>query len=637
MNRRTLTRRSMLAGAGGLLASAAVGNSAFATPAAADSASGKGYADVQILNITDLHGYLQPPAPTDGGLITGAGGVTLQVGGVGYLATHLKRLREGWSNSIFCSSGDNFSGWPYYVDSQNNEPTIEALNALGLRFSTVGNHELDKSPEFLIDHMERGVPYPVVGVDDSFVDSTGKRFHGADFRYYTGNVLYKDSGKMIVPAYNVEYVASPHGPLPIGFIHMTVFGAEGANPALGFNCSFQPTLTTVDEIESANRSAAELKKRNVRALVIVMHEGGYAGPDFNSGTAPTGPCFDVARAVDPDIGAIITGHWHCRFNMMVPDPNGVPRPVVEAGYYGQVINELQLKLDPDTGEIVRALTVSTNHAVTHDVPVDAQLQDIADYWTRQSDKLYATPLARQTGDFTRTPNADGESTLGNLAADFMVWDTRQSKDGHAELALVPAHPITGAAALRGDLPYAKGANAADEDGLILFGEAWTAYGYDSPVVSVTITGDTLHRALEQQWQAQPDGSVKYGPLAVSDGVRYRYDTSKPVGQRVDPADVTINGEPLDLARSYRVAANSYTIEGRDGFPALMTFTDPMRHTLDHEGFIRYVRELGVLTPAPLGRARSVTLAPMFAGPAYRPEQLPPSAVTGPAIAPDQRC
>lgn len=619
----TISRRSLLAAAGGILAGTAVGAPAFATRAAADPASRNGYVDVQILNITDLHGYLQPPAPTDGGVITGAGGMKLRVGGVGYLATHLKRLREGQPNSIFCSAGDNFAGWPYYVDTQNNEPTIEALNVLGLRFSSLGNHEMDKGPDFLIDHMEHGVPYKMVGVDDSFIDSTGARFHGANFRYYSGNFLYKDSGKTIVPPYNVEWVIAPDGRhWPIGFIHLTVFGAEGADPASGFNCSYQPTLTTVDEIRTANHYAAELKRQGVNALVIVMHEGGYAGPDYNSGTNPTGPAFDVARAVSPDIGAIITGHWHCRFNMMVPDPNGLLRPVVEAGYYGQVINEIQLKLDPDTGGIVRELTVSTNHAVTWDVPVDKELQGIADYWTAQSDKLSATPLARQTGDFTRTPNADGESTLGNLVADFMVWDTWQSRDGQAELALVPAHPIHGAGSLRGDLPYAKGDNAADADGVIFFGEAWKAYGYDSPVVSVTITGDTLHRALEQQWQTQPDGTVTFGPLAVSESVRYRYDATRPVGQRVDPADVFVDGEPLNLTREYRVAANSYTLEGRDGFPALMSFTNPVRHTLDHEGFIRYLRERQVLTPAPLGRAQSVNPHPLAAAPAYQPS--PPS-------------
>jgi 5'-nucleotidase len=141
-----VSRRAVLAAAGGFAAAAALGRPAYATAEAADPASGAGYVDVQLLNITDLHGYLQPPGPTDGGVITGANGLTLTVGGIGYLATHLKRLREGWHNSIFYSSGDNFSGWPYYVDSQNNEPTIEALNALGLQFSSLGNHELDKGP-----------------------------------------------------------------------------------------------------------------------------------------------------------------------------------------------------------------------------------------------------------------------------------------------------------------------------------------------------------------------------------------------------------------------------------------------------------------------------------------------------------
>src|SRR5882757_8875343 len=170
---RSFGRRSFLGGAGVVLGSAAISRPGLASADAADPESKNGYVDVQLLNITDLHGYLQPPAANDGGVITGAGGEKLTVGGVAYLATHLNRLREGLSNSIFCSAGDNFSGWPYYVDSQNNEPTIEVLNALGLRFSSVGNHELDQGPDFLIDHMQRGEDY---GFDDpfsSFPDSTG--------------------------------------------------------------------------------------------------------------------------------------------------------------------------------------------------------------------------------------------------------------------------------------------------------------------------------------------------------------------------------------------------------------------------------------------------------------------------------
>ncbi len=216
-------RRSFLRGAGVVVGSAVVAGSAFSSVAAADTASGAGYVDVQLLNITDLHGYLQPPAPGDGGLITGAGGARVTVGGAGYLATHLARLREGQRNSIFFSSGDNFSGWPFEVDVHANEPTIEVLNALGLEFSTVGNHELDHSVSFLIEHMQHGAPFPVIGQDDSFVDSTGRRFHGADFPFYTANIVYRDNGRALVPPYNVVMVDAGDGrQVPVGFIHLTV-------------------------------------------------------------------------------------------------------------------------------------------------------------------------------------------------------------------------------------------------------------------------------------------------------------------------------------------------------------------------------------------------------------------------------
>ena len=601
-----MRRRTVLAAGGGLVAAAGVGAAAYATPAAADPASGTGYVDVQLLNITDLHGALQPPT-TDGPVITGAGGTQLTVGGIGYLATHLERLREGWRNSIFYSAGDNFSGWTWEVSAQNNEPTIEALNALGLRFSSVGNHELDKGPTFLHDHMERGRTYPIDEPFSSFVDSTGHRFRGADWRYYSGNAIYKESGELIAPPYNVEWVDAGHGRrLPIGFVHATVQGYEGVGAYGTFNCSYQPTLSSLDPIGTINRYAAELKARGVHAIVVCMHEGGYAGPDYNAGTNPTGPCFDIAAKVDPDIAAIVTGHWHCRFNLMVPGPDGVPRPVVEAGYNGQVINEIQLKLDPVTGKVVRDLTVSINHANTRDVPRDARLQDIADYWVGKGNQLYATPLARQTGDLTRTANAAGESTLGNLVADFLVWDTRLTGSGlsvgaPAELALVPAKPVKGANQLQGDLPYAKGTNASDEDGLILWGEAWNAVGYSSPIMTITVTGDTIRQALEQQWRA---GTPEvFSPLAVSDEVRYAFDTSRPIGQRV--TDITVQGRPLDPAASYRIAVNSYTLLGQDGFSALTAFTDPVRHSLDKEGWIRFLRGR-TITPPGFGRARPVT-------------------------------
>jgi 5'-nucleotidase len=291
---------------------------------------------------------------------------------------------------------------------------------------------------------------------------------------------------------------------------------------------------------------------------------------------------------------------------MVPDPNGVPRPVVEAGNHGSLINEINLKLDPTTGEVIRELTRSTNHANTRDVPLDEELQYIADYWTAQGKKRYATPLARVTADFTRTPNASGESTMGNLAADFAYWDANQSRDGHADLAMISVKPVSGSNALTGDLLFAKGTNASDVDGTVLFGEAWGAFGYGNPILTVTLPGAQLHAAFEAQWVPQADGTEKFAPFAVSHNVSYCYDKTKPIGQRVDPATVLIDGKPLDLNRDYRVAALAYTLIGGDGTTVFKGFTDPIRNDRDHEGFVSYLRAHPVLTPAPLGRARPVS-------------------------------
>ncbi|GAA4633643.1 hypothetical protein GCM10023196_071980 [Actinoallomurus vinaceus] len=96
----------------------------------------------------------------------------------------------------------------------------------------------------------------------------------------------------------------------------------------------------------------------------------------------------------------------------------------------------------------------------------------------------------------------------------------------------------------------------------------------------------------------------YGPLAFSANVRATFDVSRPIGQRVDPMRFLIDGRPLDLARSYRVAGLGYTLIGADGYAALASFTDPYRNGRDHEEFIAYLREK--VTVGPSGQDR-VTL------------------------------
>ncbi|MFE0187526.1 bifunctional metallophosphatase/5'-nucleotidase [Streptomyces sp. NPDC058989] len=597
---RDIGRRSFFTAAGALATASAIGSDAYATGHARDAGTADEYVDVQLLNITDLHGYLQG-APGAHSVITGAGGKQYTVGGVAYMAAHLERLRDGRRNSLFFAPGDLFSGWEFDAAAFADEPTIEALNAMGMDFASAGNHEFDKSATFLTSHMEDGDGFPVVGRDDDFEDSTGRRFQGAKFPYYSANIVWNASGELVLPPYNIEYVDAGGGRrLPVGFIHLTAIGTES------FPGSYQPGLRTLDELETANRCARALKSRGVNAIVLSVHDGAVAGSDFSSGKNPSGPAYELALRASPDIDAIVTGHWHNAFTMMLPDPEGTPRPFVEAGCYGQLVNEINLRLDPDTGAVIRELTTSVNHPNTRDVTPDPELRSIAAYWANYGSRRASSRVGTQTGSFTRRRNAVGESTMGNLVADWALWAGRQPlgpmddpadhPNTPAELAVIAVAPRVGQAVIAGDLIRDEAA-----DGAVTFGQAWNAVGFGDPIMTVTVTGRQIHDALEEQWAPTTGGSLGFSPLAVSGNVRYTFDAAGKVGRRIDPAEVFIDGVALDLGRRYRLAAPSYTLINQDGFSAFTGFTAPVRHTRDFESFITFVRTRELLEPAPLNR------------------------------------
>lgn len=590
---RAIGRRPLLLGAGAAVASVGLGVPAYASQAAMRSAPDE-LIDVQLLNITDFHGNNRTPTVQGDGYLPGPDGQdTLHVGGAAYLATHLRAVRAS-RNSIFFSAGDNFGGGqPLDNKMLSDESTVEVLNALGLQFSALGNHEFDTGVDYLVDHMMKAKPVGVAGQDSSFPDSTGKPYQGIKFGYYSANILWRDSRRTVFAPYNIEWVTNGTRRYPIGFIHLTV-----ADTPTG-STSYNPKLDSVATAAAGNKVAAWLKRRGVNALVVVVHDGAQQTDNWhapiNGANLATGPAIQLAADLSPDICAIVTGHWHWWFNAMLPDANGVPRPMVEAGHAGQIINEINLKLDPRTGEVVRELTVSTNHPVTLDVTPDPKIARIVDYWAAFGERRYGIVAGRLTADFTPALSATGESTMGELGADMCYWSASQGEP--ADFALVAAKPIKGSNAVAGTLRYAKGTNTYDADGVILYGEAYSQLGYENPVLTVTLTGQQIHDALEQQWQAAADGTVKYGPLNFSANVRATFDTRRPVGDRVDPAGFRIDGAPLDLGKQYRVAALAYTLIGADGYPALNAFTDPYRNGRDHEEFIHYLRAHPLITPS----------------------------------------
>jgi 5'-nucleotidase len=180
--RRPLRRVAVAAAVAALLVSAAVAQ------AAKPPNTPPGDVDVQFLAINDFHGNLKPP--------TGSSGLvgTTPAGGVAYLATQIKNLEAtNPDRTLEVAAGDLIGASPLISAAFHDEPTIEAMNALGLDISAVGNHEFDEGVDELL-RMQNGGCHPVDGCQD------GDGFAGADFQYLAANVVYKDTGKPIFPA-----------------------------------------------------------------------------------------------------------------------------------------------------------------------------------------------------------------------------------------------------------------------------------------------------------------------------------------------------------------------------------------------------------------------------------------------------
>ncbi len=162
-----------------------------------------------------------------------------------------------------------------------------------------------------------------------------------------------------------------------------------------------------DEVAAANRAARELKRRHVRAMVLLVHEGDQVQP----GTRPDqcgiipGAYSRIAQEADPEIDMVLSGHTHQQYICSVKDPKGNPRLFSSGSSFGRVITEVNLKVNRRTGDIIRSSVKADNHVVTRDVPPDPATEKFVQTWKDRVSTIADKPIGNITADLTRTPSA----------------------------------------------------------------------------------------------------------------------------------------------------------------------------------------------------------------------------------------
>jgi 5'-nucleotidase len=535
---------------------------------------------VQLLGINDFHGNLEPPAGSSGRIQEVPGGPQTEAGGAVYLATQLRTLRQQNPNTLTVSAGDLIGASPLLSALFHDEPTIEAMNEIGLDLNAVGNHEFDEGVTELLRMQQGGC-----GADNSCPNG---QFGGANFQFLAANVVYKDTGEPIFP----PYVIKKFDNIKVGFIGMTLEGTPNIVSASGIQ-----NVQFLDEADTANKYAEELRNEHgVRAIVVLLHEGGASTPFAGiDGCNVSGAITDIVDRTTDAVDLFITGHTHQPY--VCTEGNGSlidGRPVTSASSFGRLVTNIGFTLDHNTKDIKDV--TADNTIVTRTQPPAADIQELIAGYNTLAAPIANEPVGRISATINRVNVLSGENPLGNLIADAQLADTLAADRGDADIALMNPGGV------RADLTFDSPAGTG---GSVTYGEAFTVQPFNNIVTTNTFTGAQLLDVLKDQWcgpavEAQvvllPSSTLTYTySQAVATAI-----SDTPCATAANPvSDVRIGGVPLDPAASYRVTTNNFLADGGDGFQSLRAGTN--RTSLadfDVDSLVRYLEP--TLTGAPIG-------------------------------------
>lgn len=535
--------------AAGLLASCSQ------TPAGPSSAD---TVQVKVIAINDLHGNLQPPS---GGYQPAGAASAVAAGGTEYLHSAVATLKAKNPHHVFVAAGDLIGASPLLSALFHDEPTIESLNLMGLELAAVGNHEFDQGLAELLRRQNGGC-HPKQGC------TGGHEFKGARFQYLAASTVDDKTGRTVLPAYQVKRFDQ----VPVAFIGLTLQDTHRLVSADGI-----AGLTFGNEVETVNRLVPQLRAQGIEAIVVLIHEGGTPAKGIDGCDGISGPIVQIVQQLDKAVDLIVSGHTHHAYTCQIDG-----RLVTSGHRYGTMLTEIDLELDKQSRDVksARAGNLLVRHSEFRAEPAQTAL---IQHYEALSAPLRQRPVGSIAAPFSREPVASGATAMGQLLSDAYLAATRAPEKGGAQIAL------TNIGSIRAGL---------ERKGPISYGDIYAVQPFGNNLVTLSLSGALLQQVLEQQFRpAGQDQEI----LQVSAGFTYQWDDRAPLGQKIVPGSLRLNGQPILASQQYRVTVNSFLASGSDGFTLLREATDALTGSVDLDQLEAYLQANPGLSPAPFDR------------------------------------
>ncbi len=526
---------------------------------------------VKIIAFNDFHGNLKTPSLTVRvpDATQSIGFRNERAGGIEQMGALIASLAAKSPNVAVVSAGDMVGATPLLSALFQDEPTIEAMNLVGVDFNALGNHEFD----YGIEHIRRlQVGGCAINAKTNLPDCSGREagratFSGANFKFLAANVVVTATNQTLFPAYAIKEFEG----IKVAFIGVVT----RETPAL-VRPGGTAGVTFLDEVESVNALIPELRQQGVEAIVVMIHEGGLQSGGINDCIDFMGVLKPIVEKFDPAVDVVTSAHSHRAY---VCDFAG--KLTTSAGSYGTLVTEIDLSLDRRTRKVITK--TAQNLIVSPDGPKDARLTELLEKYQRLAEPREQKVVGKITREVSLVADAAGESSLGNLIADAHLAATASPNKGGAVIAL------NNPGSLRAPIIPAA-------DGSVSYGALFTVQPFQNNLIVMTMTGKQIKDALEQQTFT----GARPRLLGVSKGFSYTWDGLRPKGDIIIAQSMKLNGEMMQPDLQYRVTANSFLAGGSEGFTAFRAGTDRLISDLDIEALVAYLSEYSSLTPAPVG-------------------------------------
>lgn len=414
--------------------------------------------------------------------------VDAQLGGYDRLATLVQRMREEHGPSLLVFSGDLIS--PSLASSVFlGAQMIAGLEALGVDYAALGNHEFDFGADVLkVRLAESSFPWIATNVFEN-----GRPFPGT-----------------------MPYALVDVGEVKVGLLGLLTPDTHQLAPV-------PDSVLIADPIAVAKHMAPMLKALGADIVVALTH-------------LPLADDRALMQEV-PAIDVVLGGHDHLRILEQHDDGRILAKAGADARYLGVT------RLEVEGGRIVAAAsdTVPVDPSLEPDPHMVRLMGSFAAHLDDELDRVIgetAVPLDART-HIVRAQ----ETVLGNLAADAI------REFAGADVAIVNGGGIrTGALFAPGPIRRRDVA-------------AW--FPFRNTVVVLEATGEQIVQALENGVSQVERFAGRFPQVS---GLRFAYDPSQPAGSRI--VWVEVNGQPLDLHATYRLAATDYLLGGGDGYDVL---------------------------------------------------------------------